>query len=97
MRVIDISVPLKSLKMGMHVYPGDTPYFARTEKTIHKDGMRLSRLELVPTTARISMCPRTLSRVARRRRLCRWSCSSGPAWVADLTAVSEGMGITIDS
>ena len=65
MRVIDISVPLKSLKMGMHVYPGDTPYFARTEKTIHKDGMRLFTPGTRLPQRHASRCARALHRGRR--------------------------------
>ena len=96
MRVIDISVPLKSLKMGMHVYPGDTPYFARTEKTIHKDGMRLSRLELGSHNGTHLDAPAHYIEGGAETETLPIELLVGPAWVADLTAVSEGMGITIE-
>lgn len=96
MRVIDISVPLKSLKDGMHVYPGDAPYFASTEKTIHKDSMRLSRIEIGSHNGtHITVPARHIEGGAETETL-PLEMLVGPAWVADLTGLTMGTGITVE-
>ena len=96
MRVIDISIPLKSLKEGMHVYPGDAPYFASTEKSIHKDGMRLSRIELGSHNGTHVVMPAHAIEGGAETETLPLELLVGPAWVADLTEAPEGTGITIE-
>ncbi len=96
MRVIDISVTLKSLRDGMHVYPGDVPYFTNPEKTIHKDGMRLSRLEMGSHNGTHVDVPAHYIEGGVETEVLPLNLLVGPAWVADLTGVPEGMGITVE-
>ena len=96
MRVIDISVPLKSLKEGMHVYPGDAPYFASTEKTIHKDGMRLSRIEIGSHNGTHITVPAHYIEGGAETEALPLEMLVGPAWVADLTGLTMGTGITVE-
>lgn len=96
MRVIDISVPLKSLKEGMHVYPGDAPYFASTEKTIHKDGMRLSRIEIGSHNGTHITVPAHYIEGGAETETLPLEMLVGPAWVADLTGLTMGTGITVE-
>ena len=97
MRVIDISVPLKSLKDGMHIYPGDAPYFASTERSIHKDGVRLSRLELGSHSGTHLVTPAHLIDGGAETETVPLEMLVGRAWVADLTDLSPGSGITLEN
>ena len=96
MRVIDISVPLKTLKEGMHVYPGDAPYFASTEKTIHKDRMRLSRIEIGSHNGTHIDVPAHYIEGGAETETLPLEMLVGPAWVADLTGLTMGTGITVE-
>ena len=96
MRVIDISVPLLPLNAGAHVYPGDVPYFASTEKTIHKDGMRLSRIEIGSRSGTHVTVPARYIEGGAETESLPLELLVGPAWVADLTGITMGMGITVE-
>ena len=96
MRVIDISVALKPLNEGMHVYPGDVPYFASTERTIHKDGRRLSRIELGSHNGTHVVAPARYIEGGAETEGLPLDMLVGPAWVADLTGLTMGAGITIE-
>ncbi len=96
MRVIDISVPLLPLNEGTHVYPGDAPYFASTEKTIHKDGMRLSRIEIGSHNGTHVTVPARYIQGGAETETLPLEMLVGPAWVADLTGLTMGTGITVE-
>ena len=96
MRVIDISIALKPLKDGMHVYPGDAPFFSSPEKSIHSDGMRLSRLELGTHNGTHIDVPAHFIEGGAETETMPLALTVGPAWVADLTGVPEGTGITVE-
>ena len=96
MRVIDISVPLLPLNKGTHVYPGDVPYFASMEKTLHKDGIRLSRIEIgTRNGTHVTVPARSIDGGAETEAL-PIELLVGPAWVADLTGLTMGTGITVE-
>mgnify|MGYP001610339085 CR=1 FL=1 len=40
MVILDISVPLRK---GMHIYPGDAPFYVTPHKTLAKDGERIAK------------------------------------------------------
>ncbi len=80
----------------MHVYPGDTPFFARSEKTIHRDGLRFSRLEMGSHSGTHLVAPAHCIEGGGETETLPTELLVGPAWVADLTSVPEGMGITVE-
>lgn len=96
MRIIDISVPLLPLNEGTHVYPGDVPYFANTEKTLHKDGIRLSRIELGSHNGTHVTVPARYIDGGAETETLPLEMLVGPAWVADLTGLTMGTGITVE-
>ena len=95
-RVIDISVPLRPLNEGMHVYPGDAPFFSTPEKTIHADGMRLSRLEFGSHNGTHIDVPAHFIEGGAETESLPLEQTVGPAWVADLTGLTEGTGIAVE-
>ena len=95
MAILDISVPLKALTQGMHIYPGDTPFFVSSEKTLHKDGVNLSRLEMGSHNGTHVDAPAHFIPEGATTEAIALEALVGPVWVADCTGVTEGEGITV--
>lgn len=97
MTVLDISVALKALDAGMHIYPGDAPFHTYPEKTLHKDGVQLSHLELGSHNGTHIDVPSHFIEGGAPTEAGSLDALVGPAWVADCTGIDEGKGITVEA
>ena len=95
MTLYDISVSLKPLIKGMHVYPGDIPFFSSKDKTIHKDGYDLSRLEMGSHSGTHIDVPAHFFPDGATTEAAPLETLVGPAWVADCTDIALGEGISV--
>jgi arylformamidase len=80
----------------MHIYPGDTPFFVYQEKTLHKDGLNLSRLEMGSHNGTHIDAPYHFIADGAPTEALPLDALVGPAWVADCTDVTPGKGITVE-
>ena len=94
MTLYDISVALRPPTQGTHVYPGDTPFSASQVRSLHADGVNLSRLELGSHNGTHIDAPAHLIEDAAATEGFPLGRLVGPAWVADCTDVAEGEAIT---
>ncbi len=94
MALYDISVPLRPPTQGTHVYPGDTPFSVSQVKSLHADGVNLSRLELGSHNGTHIDAPAHFIDGAAGTEGFPLDRLVGPAWVADCTDVEEGQAIT---
>ena len=96
MTIYDISVPLRPLSHGMHVYPGDIPFFASQVKSVPKDGISVSRIEMGSHNGTHIDVPSHFVEGGVSTEGFPLEQLVGPAWVADCTDVIEGTAITLD-
>ena len=94
MTLYDISAPLRPPTQGTHVYPGDAPFSAAQVKTLHADGVNLSRLEMGSHNGTHIDAPAHFIEGAPGTEGFPLERLVGPAWVADCTDVEEGQAIT---
>lgn len=96
MTLYDISVPLRPPIQGTHVYPGDVPFSVTRVKTVHKDGVNLSQMEIGSHNGTHIDVPAHLFDGGMVTEGFPLDYLVGPAWVADCTDVTEGEAITLD-
>ncbi len=88
MKPVDISVPIRN---AMAVYRGNPPVQIRPAMTLAKDGVNLSEICLGSHTGTHVDAPSHFIRGGRGVDRLVLSLFLGPAWVADLRAVTEGI------
>ncbi|MDQ6709803.1 MAG: cyclase family protein [Candidatus Dormibacteraeota bacterium] len=88
MKPVDISVPIHN---AMAVYRGNPPVRIRPAMTLAKDGVNLSEICLGSHTGTHVDAPSHFIKGGRGVDRFDLSLFLGPAWVADLRAVTEGI------
>ena len=78
------------------MYPGDVPFSVTRVKTVHKDGVNLSQMEIGSHNGTHIDVPAHLFDGGMVTEGFPLDHLVGPAWVADCTDVTEGEAITLD-